>query len=151
VSAINRPTKPCSNPACGNTLYTATYAFDADVNNPRPVWECTCCLQQTPRQSRNRRSNNLRALDLIADIQAEWEDTEKALQVLVDSGTPSGCLLVHGRAFNYHLDSLRGIHMKPGQKKLSNWDIRYHAAQAREDLKRAKQFVQEKQSAKLQS
>jgi hypothetical protein len=79
-------------------------------------------------------------------IQVEWKETETALHALVDAGIPNGCLLVHGVTFNWHLDALRGMHMKAGQKKLSNWDVRYHSARAREDLERAKKFVQEKQN-----
>jgi hypothetical protein len=41
--------------------------------------------------------------------------------------------------FNSHMNKLSS------GGKLKNWDIKYHAGQARRDLDRAKQFVQENQ------
>jgi hypothetical protein len=138
MSAINRTKNPCKNPACGNTLFVADYAYDA-ANKFVPVWHCTNCGTNQPRQQRMRPTNARRAHQAYFAIVDAWKKTDTALTALVEAGVPSGCLLVHGSMMNYHLRQLMEI------KKPTNWDLRYHAAKAKEELARAKDFVASKQ------
>ena len=71
-------------------------------------------------------------------LREQWKVTDEALDKLVESGVPNGCLLVYSSAFNYHLSKLSGA------PKLSNFDVRYHAAKAKEDLIKAQEFVKSK-------
>ena len=142
MSATNRPTSPCKNPACGNTLFVADYGY-GENNKFVPVWCCTNCTWTQPRQPRNRLTNERRALNLYFVIIAEWKNTDAALTALVDAGTPSGCLLVYGSMMNFHLRKLMDI------KKPTNWDVRYHSSEARKELARAKEFVKSKLEAKV--
>jgi hypothetical protein len=58
----------------------------------------------------------------------------------VGAGTcASGVLLVHTSTFNWHLRQLCE------KETPSNFDIKYHAAKAAEELVKAKQFVAEKE------
>jgi|SRR5579864_104251 len=140
MSAINRPTNPCKNPACGNTLFVAEY--DRIDNKWQAVWQCTNCCWIQPRQQRNRLSNERRAFKLYLALRDAWKSTDEALDALIETGTPSGCLLVHGSFMNYHMRQLSA-----SKKKLSNWEVKYHAAKAKEELERAQEFVKAKQEA----
>lgn len=119
---------------CGNTVYEPTYAFDANVENPSPVWICCNCHNKTPRFLRHRKSNAAKRWEILESIRKEWAETDEQLAMMVDCGHPSGCLLAHGSAFNYHLDKLSEI------RKPTNWALRYRASAAREDLANAKEF-----------
>ncbi|SRR6266436_5049105 len=138
--SVNRPTNPCKNPDCGNTLFLAEQ--DYKDGKFSPVWHCTNCSWNQPRQTRNRRTNYRRALDLYFIIRKEWEETDKALDVLIAQDNPnripSGCLLVHSSLFNHHLSKLSG------SEKLSNWAVRYHVGESRKELEQAKEFVRSK-------
>lgn len=136
--AINRPTRPCKNPHCGNTLYTKDYERVDGVMTR--VWRCTNCNYFELRSNRNRRTNLMRAIDLRDQLKNAWQETDGALALMVDLGHPSGCELVYSSTFNYHMDVLLGLKLEKG-KKLSNFDVQYHAAQAKQDLERAKVFV----------
>ena len=133
MAAIHRPKNFCKNPACGNTLFVADY--DYLEGEFKSVWKCTNCNWVQNRQQRNRKTNSQRAFDLYLVIRKEWKEIDDQLFVLVDSGTPSGCLLVHSSLNNWHLGKLSGT------EKLSNFDVRYHASQARKELEKAKDFV----------
>lgn len=132
----------CPNEHCGGTIYEATYAFDANIENPTPIWRCCNCNRETPRLSRNRKSNGQKRWDVVDEIRKEWSTIDEALRKLVDAGAPSGCLLVHTSTFNWHLEQLTA------KSKPSNRDLQYHSAKAREDMEKARQFVQSKQEAK---
>lgn len=134
-----RPTVPCSNEHCGGTIYEPTYAWTGDAHDPKGIWRCCNCGRETPRISRKgRKTLSLKRWDLISAIRKEWSETDDALHRLVDAGLPSGCLLVHGCVFNWHLDRLTE------KRKPTRRDLAYHGSQAREDLERAKEFVQSK-------
>lgn len=147
---VSRKTCPCTNEHCGNTLYTPTYEYDAE-DKSYPVWCCTNCQQTYPRHSRKRLSNRARAIKNWQAIEDSWKETDARLHALVDAGTPSGCLLVYGRAFNFNMNKLL-----LGTKGNGNWDtwgVAYHTNAARHDLERAKEFVRvtENEKAKKQS
>jgi hypothetical protein len=138
MSAVNRPGSPCPNEHCGNTLYVADYARNAE-DKLVPVWQCTNCMREYPRATRNRPTNERRAHLAWQEIRDAWEETDSQLHTLIDAGQPNGCLLVYGRTFNYHLDKLFGG--TDGKNKWTNWGVKYHTQAAREDLEKAKQFV----------
>lgn len=151
MASVHRPNSPCQNPHCGNTLFVADYAYQGEGAERKfvEVWQCTNCSWHQPRQIRNRRTNKRRAYDLYTVIRKEWEETDKALDALTAQDNPNripnGCQLVHSSLFNHHLTQLQT------KDKLSNWDIKYHAREARLELERAKAFVQEKLSAGTKS
>ena len=118
---------------CGNTLYEKTWNDD-----DKRVWHCTNCGAETPRRMVHRRTNKAIGLAKYLKLKEAWKTTDEALKSLVDSGTPSGCLLVHTSTYNYNLGKLLG------GKKLSRFDLSYHATEAKKDLEKAKQFVVEK-------
>lgn len=121
---------------CGNTIYERTYAYTGEES--KPVWKCTNCRAETPRVGRNRRTNKGKAMDAYRAIKAEWKSTDEALDALVKAGSPSGCLLAYSSTFNHHMGRLL-VMDTPG-----NFDVKYHPAEARKDLEKAKQFVAEK-------
>lgn len=118
---------------CGNIIYEPTWSDDN-----KPVWKCTNCRTETPRQSRHRRSNHELALEAWKSIKSDWAVTDEELDELVNLGlAKSGTLLVYCSTFNYHLDKLL-LTEHP-----TNWDLKYHTAGAREDLAKAKAYVLE--------
>src|SRR5262245_66343576 len=93
-----RRTVECKNPQCGSTCFEKGYAFEADADNPKPVWRCQNCGWETPRISRRRDSNHIRAIKGYLAIRAEWETTDAALDSLATAGAiKGGALLVHSR------------------------------------------------------
>lgn len=136
MSTIHRPNHTCRNATCGSTYYTADRDWLNDGEGMKSVWRCVNCGNVTPRQERNRRTNARRASDLWAGLREDWKETNDALDLICELGQPNGCLLVHSSTFNYHMDALLGL-----KGKLSNFDVRYHASEARKDLGRAKEFV----------
>lgn len=123
---------------CGNTIYEKTYAWDADVANPKPIWRCTNCYTETPRKGRMRRSNRMRALDAWKEIRDAWAPTTDALKALADAGTIKyGAYLLHNHFDNFHLGKLIDT------AKPSNFDVNYHTAKAWQDLADARKFVEE--------
>lgn len=132
-----RPTVPCPNEHCGGTIYEMSYDWGRDGQAERqlPIWRCCNCGRETPRKSVSRRTLSLKRWDVVSAIRKEWSETDDALHRLVDAGLPSGCLLVHGCVFNWHLDQLTA------KAKPTRRDLAYHSSQAREDLAKAKEFV----------
>ncbi len=124
----------CSNPHCGCTLYYPEYESD------KPVWKCANCPSVYPRRIVYRRKPlHLGTLRRRALLEL-WEPINTALDTAVKAGKcKSGALLVYSSTFNYHMDALMEIGLNG--KKLTYWDVRYHAAEARKDLEKAKQFV----------
>lgn len=136
MSSVSRPTNPCKNPACGNTLFTAEYSYDGGAES-KQVWKCTNCTWTQPRTSRNKKNNRARAHEAWRLLREAWNQTNDVLDEIVKCGHPSGCLLVHSSTFNYHMDKLLMT------EKPSNFDIKYHATSAQSDLDRAKEFVKQ--------
>lgn len=133
---ITRPTRVCETEGCGCTLYVVRYHRFEDGAELTPAWECCNCLRVTRRQTRNRPTLRQRARKNWQVIRDEWTATDEALRGLVDSGAvKSGALLVHGSAFNYHMDKLMMV------EKPSRFEVGYHTAGARKDLALAKAFV----------
>ena len=127
----------CSNEHCGGTVYEKTYSHD-EAGKSFPAWECQNCLRITPRKRTYRMSNHQRAVGLWRSLKDEWKPTDEALKSLIDAKIIiNGALLVYGSVFNYHLDKLL-LEEHP-----SNFDVRYHSAEAREELAKAKVFVAE--------
>lgn len=119
---------------CGNTLYEATYGRNSE-DKLIPVWKCTNCGVETPRHSRNRRTNRRRALDLWQSYKNEWKPIDEALDMIIDAGQPSGCLLAYGSTFNTWLDKLLSTD-KPSNANLDIWN-----SILVDELQRAKEFV----------
>ena len=123
---------------CGNDLYEATYD-DAVVSK---VWRCGNCAAETPRRSIHRPTNHLRAIHGYLAIRKAWEPVDEALNALVTAGkAQGGALLVHSSTFNYHLRELSVV------EKPSNFQVRYHLAQAKADMERAQAFIVERSAA----
>lgn len=131
----------CPNERCGNTLWEATYENKED-GSFGPVWKCTNCGLLQARRIVRRLSNRSRALKAYQGLKAAWTETNNALDQLVAAEVvKNGVILVHNSSFNYHLTELLT------KSKISNWDIRYHSAEAAKDLQKAKDFIQEKRIA----
>lgn len=127
----------CSNEHCGGTVYEKTYSHD-EAGKSFPAWECQNCLRITPRKRTYRMSNHQRAVGLWRSLKDEWKPTDEALKSLIDQDiVRNGAMLVYGSCFNNHLDFLL-LEETP-----SNFDVRYHAGQAREQLAKARVFVAE--------
>lgn len=119
---------------CGGDWYERTWDFSTAAHTP--IWVCRNCHTQTPRYTVARRTNHRKAIDAYLALRAEWHDTDQALSDLVDARTvPGGCILVYASTFNYHLKQLTD------KTAPSNFDVRYHATQARADLQKARAFV----------
>lgn len=143
-----RRSVPCGNKPgdmalpCGSTLYE--YTWDFSVSPAKPVWQCTNCCKQTPRVQHHRRSNRSRAFAEWGNLNTAWKETDAALWALVEAKVvASGALLVHSSTWNYHMKQL------VENNKPSNFDVKYHAAKAAEELEKAKQFVAEKNGTKV--
>jgi len=128
----------CSNPVCGNTIYEPTYKFaDDDSGKMTPIWTCMNCHAETPRLTRHRPTNKSRAIDLWKTIREEWKETNEKIERLVAEQTlPSGALLAYSSTWNWHLDRLLN-------DKLNSWEIKYHASNARKDLEKSKEKINE--------
>lgn len=125
---------------CTSDCYEA--GSNADYSNDditwTAIWTCNNCGNETPRITRNRATNKARALNAFDDIKRKWEGADEALRILEASGRiMGGALLVYCSSFNYHLDKLLM------SKKLSNWDLKYHAERALEDLAKAQEYISE--------
>lgn len=123
----------CTNPHCGNTLYTRGYS-DA----LQPVWKCTNCFREYPRASRRVKTLRMRALEARIALTKEWAAVEDRLTKYVNSGGASGALLIHSYVFNYHMERLLTI------EKPKRFDVAYHTRGAREDLQKAIAFCDSK-------
>lgn len=108
------------------------------------MWHCINCGSNYNCQTRHRLTNRSRALAFWTAIRNDWKETDVQLDLLVKAGQPSGCQLVHSSVFNWHLEKLI-LNDNGMGKKLTTWDIKYHASEARKDLERAKEFVRSKQ------
>lgn len=145
TEVVARKKHPCPNEHCGNTLYASTYEYSpVSKETPHetkfsPVWRCTNCQRTYPRHMRNRPTNQARAMANWNAIRDAWKETDARLHKLIEEGTPSGCLLVHGRSFDHHLNALLMGEGKPA--KWSTWHVKYHTQEAWANLERAKQFV----------
>lgn len=144
MASINRPTKPCTNSACGNTLYTKAleYVERDGVRKLEYVFQCTNCWHFEVIKHHPRRTNKRRALDFHSVLKAAWKQTDEDLRLLCAPETPNriptGCLLVHSSTFNHHMENLIGIGSK---EKLSTFEVRYHNREAGYALQNAKTFV----------
>ena len=132
MDTVIRRTVDCP---CGNNLYTK------EVNDAlQPVWRCGNCFAETPRKRVSRRTNKHRALRSYLAIREAWKATDEALDLLAKAGhIKGGAVLVHSSMFNWHLKQLVDKH------KLSNFEVRYHTANAKLELAKAQAFVQEAQ------
>lgn len=110
--------------------------LDSDL---KPIWRCYNCGKETPRQRRSRSTNHFRALHARKALAEMWKPVDERLRLLVDAGLPSGALLVHASAFNYHMKQLLDL------EQPTNFDVRYHKAGALDDLAKATAFVEEKE------
>ncbi len=148
MAAINRPTKPCLNPHCGNTLFKKDYQY-VQRNGERvfeEVFQCTNCTWYQTIKRHPRRTNAMRALAMYQAFKKAWEQVDADLHELCSGDNPNripnGCLLVHGSAFNHHLDELLC------GSKLTNFQVQYHNREAAKDLEEAKAFVVRTQTRK---
>ncbi len=108
----------------------------------QPVWRCDNCSRETPRKRVIRKSNRSRAIESYLAIRADWKATDDRLTAVIDSGkAKTGALLVHSSCFNYHLKQLVDLEAP------SNFQVRYHAEQARIELAAAQAFVAEREQA----
>lgn len=127
----HRPNNPCR---CGSQHYER--GFDWSTDEMTPMWECINCGEQTPRITRKRKTNKLKAIEAAIQIREEWSDTDEALRELVDAGAiKSGALFVYTSTFNWHLEQLSS------RDRISKWELRYHTKKAREDLQKARETV----------
>ena len=127
----------CPNEHCGNTIYERTYARN-EQGAFVPVWTCTNCLREYPRNMRNRRSNHMRAMDLWRKLRDEWKPVDEKLMALAEARViKSGAILVYGSAYNYHMDRLLM------ESRMSNFNVRYCAEQARRQMTEAIKFIEE--------
>ena len=134
---IQRRSVICS---CGGDVFSRTWNFV--TADSEPIWRCENCGAESPRKKVSRRTNHHRAIDAYLAIREDWKAIDDALTALVNDGkAASGSLLVHSSVFNYHLKQLTD------KETPSNWDVRYHAEQAREDLRKAVEFVKDKKES----
>ena len=135
----------CPNEHCGSTVYEKDYARD-EANNLVAMWKCCNCLRETPRKRVYRRNNHQRAMQLWRAIRDEWKPTDEALRSLIDQGiVKNGAMMVHDSTFSYHLGKLFT------KEYPSNFDVRYHAEQARKELAKARAFVAEEKEKSCSS
>jgi len=122
---------------CGGDVYEKT--LDDTL---QPIWKCDNCGRETPRKRVSRKSNRSRAITAYLAVKETWKPVDDALDALVSSGKAmGGALLVHSSTFNYHLRKLADT------DKPSNFDIRYHAEQAKKDMAAAQAFVEERSAS----
>lgn len=113
--------------------------FEATYDGESRVWTCDNCGVKTPRITRSRPTNRRKAIDGYLALRAEWKTTDDALTALVNSGqAASGAHLVHSSTFDWHLQRLVDL------DKPTNFEVRYHLAQAKANLIKAQAFVAEK-------
>lgn len=115
--------------------------FERGLNNSlAPVWRCENCGRETPRTRPHRKTNYHRAIEAAKAIREAWEPVDDALSRLVTAGkAQGGAFMVHGSSFNYHLNWLMD------NPQPSNFEVRYHAERAKEDLAKAQAFTKEKE------
>ena len=125
----------CPNEHCGSTVYESTYSRD-DKGEWKPIWVCTNCLREYPRVTRHRLTNAQRAHERRRELELAWASTDAKLHALLEQGKiKSGAILVHGSTFDYHMDKLLVL------SHPTNFDVSYHAEQARNNLLKAQAFV----------
>jgi hypothetical protein len=120
---------------CGNTLYTQEYNFGEDDKSVSRVWRCTNCGAEYARATRRGMTNSRRARIAYDKLKQEWADVDAGLQLAVDAGQPSGCLLVYSSTFStYHSKFLTAS--KPTLRDIRSW-----TRMCRYDIESGRQFV----------
>lgn len=129
----------CPNERCGNTVYERTYDWD-NGGLEAPVWKCCNCHRLTPRISRRRHSNRMRAMNAWKALIDEWKPIGDQLFEYYANGTMTyGTYWLASPHDNYHMRQLMDV------EKPSNFDVKYHTAEARKDLEKAKELLKTKQ------
>lgn len=124
--------------SCGGDVYEPTVDVD---KNYAPIWRCANCFALTPRRRGHRRTNHLRAVQAYLDLRKAWEATDAGLDALITAGTvASGALLVYSSVWNWHLKQLTD------KAKPTNFEVRYHTAEAKKDLAKAAAFIEEQRA-----
>jgi hypothetical protein len=119
---------------CGNDIYEKAYSHDG-LGDFKSIWKCMNCHQETPRQSRKRKTNRQIAGETWEGLKAAWKATDDALEVLVAEGkAKGGAILVHGSTFNFHMEKLLTL------KTPTRWELGYHTKKATEELQEAQAF-----------
>src|SRR5215813_13486996 len=120
---------------CGGDIYRKDMSGEGYRDR---VWVCDNCGRETPRRRVSRRTNHHRAIEAVIAIRDEWKPIDAALDALVEAGTvKAGNLLVHSSVFNWHVKQLCDL------DKPSNFQVRYHVAEARKGMALAAAFVAE--------